>query len=105
MGVSRFISLCWQRKWLNSLVDKRVLNIPCLKCKHLLAQMLTWLQGFDVQGSYNNSFDRIAGCVAPGCLCVSAALLAKVLLDFRQRSANVKGNQESWLDSLGHWKN
>ena len=53
MGVSRFISLCWQRTWLNSLVDKRVLNIPCLKCKHLLAQMLTWLQRFDVQGSYN----------------------------------------------------
>ena len=40
-------------KGLNSFVDKRVLNIPCLKCKYLFAQMLTWLQGFDVERSYN----------------------------------------------------
>ena len=40
-------------KWLNSFVDKRVLNIPCLKRKYLFAQTLTWLQGFDVEGSYN----------------------------------------------------
>ena len=42
--------------------------------------------------------------MAPRCRHLSDALLAHVLLAFRERSANVKRNPEPWFESLGHWK-